>query len=265
MNGILKTIWDNKRAELQEAKAVLSEAALLQTIRESDLSPCRGFAASLRAKAAERRCSVIAEVKKASPSKGLIRPDFHPADIARSYQEGGAACLSVLTEKKFFLGSPEILREVRANSTLPVLRKDFILDPYQVAEARLWGADAVLLIADALSSAQMKELAASAADFGLDVLIESHSEKEIEKALEIPDVLIGINNRNLETFEVSLETTERLSKLIPEGRWVVTESGIHRREDVERMLSCGVKSFLVGEAFMRKENPGQALGELFHA
>ena len=203
--------------------------------------------------------------RKASPSKGLIRPDFRPAEIAASYAEGGAACLSVLTEEEFFLGGPEVLREARQTVTLPILRKDFVLDPYQVLEARAWGADAVLLIAAALSADQMRELAQTASEVGIDVLIESHSEPEIEQALQIPEAMIGINNRNLETFEVSLATTERLKQLIPDDRFAVSESGIHQRADVDRVLAAGVSAFLVGEAFMRKENPGEALKELFYA
>lgn len=265
MKGVLKTIWDNKKEELARAKKDLPEQELLARVQAAPARRGRSFAAALRDRAAQAGCSVIAEVKKASPSKGLIRPDFRPADIARSYEAGGAACVSVLTEQKYFLGSPEILREVRAACALPILRKDFMLDPYQVLEAKAWGADAVLLIAAALSAGQMKDMAAAAADLGIDVLVESHNETEIEKALELEGALIGINNRNLETFGEDLGTTERLIRLVPADRWVVTESGIRTREDVARMLACGAKSFLVGEAFMRKPNPGAALQEIFHA
>ena len=265
MQGILRTIWDHKRESVRRAKERLPEAALLAEVKPLLETPCRGFAEELRRTASERGAAVIAEVKKASPSKGLIRPDFRPAEIAASYAEGGAACLSVLTEEEFFLGGPEVLREARQTVTLPILRKDFVLDPYQVLEARAWGADAVLLIAAALSADQMRDLAQTASEVGIDVLIESHSEPEIEQALQIPEAMIGINNRNLETFEVSLATTERLKQLIPDDRFAVSESGIHQRADVDRVLAAGVSAFLVGEAFMRKENPGEALKELFYA
>ena len=257
MQGILRTIWDHKRESVRRAKERLPEASLLAEVKPLLGTPCRGFAEALRRTASERGAAVIAEVKKASPSKGLIRPDFRPAEIAASYAAGGAGCLSVLTEEEFFLGGPGV--------TLPILRKDFVLDPYQVLEARAWGADAVLLIAAALSADQMRELAQTASEVEIDVLIESHSEPEIEQALQIPGALIGINNRNLETFEVSLATTERLKRLIPDDRFAVSESGIHEKADVERVLAAGVSAFLVGEAFMRKENPGEALKELFYA
>lgn len=265
MQGILRTIWDHKRESVRRAKERLPEASLLAEVKPLLGTPCRGFAEALRRTASERGAAVIAEVKKASPSKGLIRPDFRPAEIAASYAAGGAACLSVLTEEEFFLGGPGVLREVRQTVTLPILRKDFVLDPYQVLEARAWGADAVLLIAAALSADQMRELAQTASEVEIDVLIESHSEPEIEQALQIPGALIGINNRNLETFEVSLATTERLKRLIPDDRFAVSESGIHEKADVERVLAAGVSAFLVGEAFMRKENPGEVLKELFYA
>ena len=258
MQGILRTIWDHKRESVRRAKERLPEASLLAEVKPLLGTPCRGFAEALRRTASERGAAVIAEVKKASPSKGLIRPDFRPAEIAASYAAGGAACLSVLTEEEFFLGGPGVLREVRQTVTLPILRKDFV-------EARAWGADAVLLIAAALSADQMRELAQTASEAGIDVLIESHSEPEIDQALQIPGALIGINNRNLETFEVSLATTERLKRLIPDDRFAVSESGIHEKADVERVLAAGVSAFLVGEAFMRKENPGEALKELFYA
>lgn len=265
MKGVLRAIWANKREELARARLEVSEQSLLTQIKAAPVRPRHAFADALRQKAVKSGCSVIAEVKKASPSKGLIRPDFRPSEIARSYEAGGAACLSVLTEEKYFLGSSAILCEVRAACALPILRKDFLLDSYQVLEAKAWGADAVLLIAAALSSSQLHEMAAAAAETGLDVLVESHNEEELGRALELEGVLVGINNRNLETFDVSLETTERLMAMIPAGRWAVTESGIRTREDVSRMLGCGVKSFLVGEAFMRRTDPGAELKELFHA
>lgn len=265
MKGVLKAIWDNKREVLARARLEVPEQSLLAQIKAAPTRPRHAFGDALRQKAAEAGRSVIAEVKKASPSKGLIRPDFRPSEIARSYEAGGAACLSVLTEERYFLGSSAILREVRAACALPILRKDFLLDPYQVLEAKAWGADAVLFIAAALSSGQLHEMAAAAAEAGLDVLVESHNEEELGRALELEGALVGINNRNLETFDVSLETTERLIAMIPAGRWAVTESGIRTCEDVRRMLGCGVKSFLVGEAFMRRTDPGAELKELFHA
>lgn len=265
MKGVLKAIWDNKKQELARAKLEVPEQSLMDQIKSAPVRSRHAFADALKQKAAEAGCSVIAEVKKASPSKGLIRADFRPGEIARSYEAGGAACLSVLTEEKYFLGAPEILREVRAACSLPILRKDFLLDPYQVLEAKAWGADAVLLIAAALSTDQLHEMAAAASEAGLDVLVESHNEEELGRALDLEGALVGINNRSLETFDVALETTERLKAMIPVGRWAVTESGIRTREDVDRMLRGGVKSFLVGEAFMRRIDPGACLKELFYA
>lgn len=265
MQGILKTIWKEKGIRLQQSKSAVSEAQLLQQIDELPARPRHVFSKALVEKASLCGCSVIAEIKKASPSKGLIRPMFNPKEIAESYEKNGAACLSVLTEEGYFLGSSEILKQVRASSSLPILRKDFLSDPYQILEARAWGADAVLLIAAALSSAQIREMAQAAEEQGLDVLVESHNEEELERALEIPRALIGINNRNLDTFEVSLETTARLRRLVPSERWLVSESGIHSRADVTMLRQIGVNSFLVGEAFMRKADPGAGLRELFYA
>ena len=265
MQGILKTIWKEKELRLKERKSAVPEAQLLRQIEELPARPRHVFSKALAEKASLSGCSVIAEIKKASPSKGLIRPKFNPQEIAKSYERNGAACLSVLTEEGYFLGSSEILMQVRACSSLPILRKDFLSDPYQILEARAWGADAVLLIAAALSSSQLGEMAQAAEEQGLDVLVESHDEEELERALEIPRALIGINNRNLDTFEVSLETTVRLKQLVPSDRWLVSESGIHDRADVSRLKQIGIRSFLVGEVCMRKADPGAGLRELFYA
>jgi len=211
------------------------------------------------------RAAVIAEIKKASPSKGVIRPDFAPAEIAAQYAAGGAACLSVLTDRDFFHGSESALQAARAACELPALRKDFTIDPYQVAEARAIGADAILLIVAALSDAQLRELSAAAAEYGLDVLVEVHDRAELERALELPTRLVGINNRNLRDFSTRLETTLELLDVVPADRVVVTESAIHTRDDVARMRAAGVSAFLIGEAFMRADDPGAALRQLFAA
>ena len=207
--------------------------------------------------------AVISEVKKASPSKGVIRPDFHPADIARSYESGGAACLSVLTDRDFFQGGDADLQHARAACALPVLRKDFTIDPYQVYEARALGADCILLIVAALSDGQLAELCGVAMEQGLDVLVEVHDIDELERAIQVPAPLLGINNRSLRSFEVSLDTTLALRNAVPRDRRLVTESGIHAAADVARMRAAGVEAFLVGEAFMREPDPGHALRSLF--
>jgi indole-3-glycerol phosphate synthase len=225
--------------------------------------PPRDFAGALRAKIAAGRAAVIAEVKRASPSKGLLRADFRPADIARSYERGGAACLSVLTDREYFQGAPEHLAEARAACALPVLRKDFVLEPYQVFEARAMGADCILLIAAALTGGAMRELEDAALGLGMAVLVEVHEAAELEAALALRTPLVGINNRNLRTFETRLETTLELGARVPEPRIVVAESGIATPEDVKRLWTQGVRAFLVGEAFMRAEDPGKALAELF--
>ncbi|MDP1740013.1 indole-3-glycerol phosphate synthase TrpC [Polaromonas sp.] len=223
----------------------------------------RDFAGALRAKLAAGKPAVIAEVKKASPSKGVLRPDFIPADIAQSYAEHGAACLSVLTDKDFFQGSVDYLKQARASCDLPVLRKDFIVDPYQVYESRVMGADCILLIAACLDDEQMQSLEALALSLDMAVLVEVHNRVELERALKLKTPLLGINNRNLQTFEVSLDTTLSLLQDVPADRLLVTESGITTPADVARLRGAGVNAFLVGEAFMRAEDPGVALAALF--
>ncbi len=223
----------------------------------------RDFVGALRAKIAAGQPAVIAEIKKASPSKGVIRADFIPADIAQSYAEFGAACLSVLTDQQFFQGCGDYLKQARASCQLPVLRKDFMVDAYQIYESRVLGADAVLLIAACLTDAQMKEFEQIARSLDMAVLVEVHDGDELKRALKLKTPLIGVNNRNLKTFEVSLDTTLTLMKDIPADRLLVCESGIHTRDDVLRMGAAGVNAFLVGEAFMRAEEPGEALEALF--
>jgi indole-3-glycerol phosphate synthase len=258
---ILQRILDRKREEVAERKASRPLAGLEQVI--AGQAGTRGFAQALQRRVARAEPAVIAEVKRASPSRGVIREDFHPAQIAGSYRDGGAACLSVLTDVDFFQGSDAFLKEAREACDLPVLRKDFTVDPYQVVEARAIGADAVLLIVAALSDEQMDELARTAREVGLDVLVEVHDRVELERALALPTPLIGINNRDLHTFETRLETTLELLPHIPRDRIVVTESGIHSRDDVARMRAHEVHAFLVGEAFMRAAEPGEKLRELF--
>jgi len=223
----------------------------------------RDFVGALRAKIAAGLPAVIAEVKKASPSKGVLRADFIPADIAQSYAEFGAACLSVLTDVQFFQGNVDYLKQARASCQLPVLRKDFMVDAYQIYESRAMGADAVLLIASGLSDAQMADFEAIAQSLDMAVLVEVHDQAELERALRLKTPLMGINNRNLKTFEVSLDTTLALRALVPTDRILVTESGIQTRDDVLRMGAAGVNAFLVGEAFMRAPEPGEALAALF--
>jgi indole-3-glycerol phosphate synthase len=258
---ILRKIIARKREEVATLKQRDSIGSLEQRI--AGQSPVRGFARALQERVAAAEPAVIAEVKKASPSKGVIRADFQPAQIAASYQSGGASCLSVLTDVDFFQGSDAYLQEARAACDLPVLRKDFTVDPYQVIEARAIGADAVLLIVAALEGDQMQELAHTAAELGLDVLVEVHDRAELERALELDTSLIGINNRDLHTFETRLETTLELLPYVPADHVVVTESGIHTAEDVALMRNHQVYSFLVGEAFMRAPEPGEKLREMF--
>ena len=258
---ILQRILDRKREEVAERSARLPLREL--EARIADAPPVRGFGAALEAAIAAGGAAVIAEVKKASPSRGVIRADFDPAAIARSYAAGGAACLSVLTDIDFFQGSPEYLQQARAACALPVIRKDFLVDPYQVVEARAMGADCILLIVASLEDAQMAELNAAAVELGMDVLVEVHDAPELERALALDTPLVGVNNRNLHDFSVSLDTTLELLPRIPADRLAVTESGILSRADVELMLDNGVYSFLVGEAFMRAEDPGTELKRLF--
>ncbi|QRY81105.1 indole-3-glycerol phosphate synthase TrpC [Pseudomonas sp. PDNC002] len=259
---VLQKILARKAEEVADRRTRVSIAELEQLARAADAP--RGFANALLERAKRREPAVIAEVKKASPSKGILRENFDPADIARSYEEGGAACLSVLTDIDFFLGSDAYLKEARAACKLPVIRKDFLIDPYQVVEARAIGADCILLIVSALDDVRMAELASVAKDVGLDVLVEVHDAVELERALKTLDTpLVGINNRNLHTFEVSLETTLDLLPEIPRERMVITESGILNRADVELMEVSDVFGFLVGEAFMRAEEPGTELKRLF--
>lgn len=261
VSTILRQILARKREEVAQRRASDSLGSLEQRI--AGQSAVRGFADALLRRETATEAAVIAEVKKASPSKGIIRADFQPAQIARSYQKGGAACLSVLTDIDFFQGADAYLQEARDACELPILRKDFTVDPYQVVEARAIGADAILLIAAALDDDQMHELAHTAEDVGLDVLVEVHDRAELERALELATPLIGINNRDLHTFDTRLETTLELLPYIPEDRMVVTESGIHTPEDVALMRNHQVYGFLVGEAFMRAPDPGEKLWEMF--
>ncbi len=258
---ILRRIIDRKWEEVAERRRRESLSQLESRISEQ--SAPRGFAESIVVRARKGAAAVIAEVKKASPSKGVIRADFEPAAIARSYQAGGAACLSVLTDIDFFQGSDVYLQAAREACALPVIRKDFTVDPYQVVEARAIGADAILLIAAALEQRQMEELSQTALESGLDVLVEVHDRAELERALELPTPLVGVNNRDLHTFETRLETTLDLLAHMPEDRVVVTESGIHTADDIALMRDRGVHAFLVGEAFMRAAEPGERLQELF--
>ena len=263
MNDILSRILDTKRTEVATARQMRSESEVLREAQSRQ--DIRGFARAIEDKIAQGKPAVIAEIKKASPSKGVIREDFRPADIAASYAGHGAACLSVLTDVQYFQGGYDHLRQARAACSLPVLRKDFLIDPYQVIHARALGADCVLLIAAALSLDQLRELEAVATDLGMDVLVEVHDREELDAALSLDTPLIGINNRDLRTFETRLETTLSMLKDVPAGKRVVTESGILRPEDVDRMRTHGVQAFLVGEAFMRAPDPGAALHELFFA
>ncbi|MEW6036759.1 MAG: indole-3-glycerol phosphate synthase TrpC [Pseudomonadota bacterium] len=258
---ILKKILARKAEEIAERAKALPLAEMRAKAERAD--PVRGFVRSLRARIESGQAGVIAEIKKASPSKGVIREDFQPAAIARSYAAGGAVCLSVLTDRDFFQGCEDHLRQARAACALPVLRKDFTVDPYQVYEARAIGADCILLIAAALEDARMRDLAQLAASLGMDALVEVHDRAELERSLPLELPLVGINNRNLRTFDVSLQTTLDLLPLIPPGRTVVTESGILAPPDVALMRQHGVHAFLVGEAFMRAREPGVELRRLF--
>lgn len=261
MSDILDRILARKAEEVAERRARTPLGELVA--RGTDLPPARGFAAALRSKLAAGRAGVVAEIKKASPSRGVIRSDFDPAAIARSYAAGGAACLSVLTDIDFFRGADEYLQQARTACALPVLRKDFTIDDYQIHEARALGADAVLLIVAALDDAQLLGLAETARSIGLDVLVEVHDAAELDRALAVPAPLLGINNRDLRTFAVSLETTLRLHRWVPADRITVAESGVTTAADVARLRGAGVHAFLVGEAFMRAADPGAELARLF--
>ncbi|OUL88143.1 indole-3-glycerol phosphate synthase [Burkholderia sp. YR290] len=260
MSDILDRIIDVKREEVRAAQ----QSAPLEELRlQASSRDLRDFVGAIRAKHEAGLAAVIAEVKKASPSKGVLRENFVPAEIARSYAKHGAACLSVLTDVQFFQGSAKYLEEARAACNLPVLRKDFIVDPYQILEARAMGADAILLIVAALELSQMQDLEAYAHSLGLAVLVEVHDKDELVDALTLKTPLMGVNNRNLRTFETSIDTTLGLLDMMPDDRIVVTESGIMSRGDVERMRAMDVNSFLVGEAFMRAEEPGAELARMF--
>ena len=261
MSNILDQIIAVKHQEV--AAAIRRKPLALMRADAESRVLTRDFVAAMRDKIASGQAAVIAEVKKASPSKGVLRADFIPADIAQSYAEHGAACLSVLTDQQFFQGSTDYLKQARASCGLPVLRKDFIVDAYQVYEARAMGADCILLIAACLDDAQMKSLEALAMSLDMAVLVEVHDRAELERALKLKTPLLGINNRNLKTFEVTLETTLDMLKHVPADRLLVTESGVSTAADVRRLRDAGVQAFLVGEAFMRADDPGLALAQLF--
>ncbi len=266
MSDILNKILAVKADEVAAAKKYQALTSLRREVEvDTDARlQLRDFEASLRGKIAAGKAGVIAEVKKASPSKGVLRENFQPADIARSYAQFGAACLSVLTDEHFFQGSPEYLKQARAACEIPVLRKDFIIDPYQIYQARSWGADCVLLIVSALDHGLMAELEACAHELGMGVLVEVHDADELDAALKLKTALLGINNRNLRTFETSLDTTINLLPRIPPEKMVITESGILAADDVKKMRDANVHAFLVGEAFMRAPDPGMELGRLFN-
>ena len=261
MADILTRILERKQVEVADRRVYRPLAEL--KARTTDLRPARGFASALRLRLARDEAAVIAEIKKASPSRGVIRPEFHPAEIAESYERGGAACLSVLTDVDFFQGADAYLQQARGACSLPALRKDFIVDAYQIHESRVLGADCVLLIVAALGADQLQEYAGVAMEIGLDVLVETHDDEEMARALRTSSPLIGVNNRNLRDFTVSLDATLALRERVDGGRILITESGIHTREDVARLRAGGVHAFLVGEAFMRAADPGAELQRLF--
>lgn len=266
MTDILEKILTVKQQEITAAQKLQDFASLRRDVESDHQSrqQIRSFEGSLRRHIDAGKAAVIAEIKKASPSKGLIRPDFHPAQFAATYAKHGASCLSVLTDEQFFQGSPDYLKAARAACELPVLRKDFIIDPYQIYQARSWGADAILLIVAALDPIKMKELEACAHELGLAVLVESHQESELEQALTLKTNLMGINNRNLRTFNTTLQTTLDLLPNIPASKIVITESAISTPDDVKTMRDHHVNAFLIGETFMRAEDPGQELARLFN-
>ncbi len=261
MSDILQTIVARKHQEVAQAHASVALQQLEQQVLEAP--PVRDFFQAIESRASQGRPAVIAEVKKASPSKGLLRDPFDPAAIAQSYEAGGAACLSVLTDRDFFLGSAEYLKQARAACSLPVLRKDFMIDAYQIWEARAMGADCILLIAACLSDEEMVSMEALAHELGLSVLVEVHDAVEMQRALKLRTPLVGVNNRNLRTFEVDIETSIHLKQFCDSGKVLVTESGIAHASDVRRLRGEGIHAFLIGEAFMRCADPGEALRELF--
>lgn len=258
---VLRKILARKEIEVLERKALKPYADLADEARNQPAT--RGFEAALTDKIVAGQPGIIAEIKKASPSKGIIRENFRPAEIAASYAAGGATCLSVLTDVDFFQGADAYLQEARRATTLPVIRKDFIVDPYQILESRVLGADCILLIVAALEPQQLQDLNAQAVELGLDVLVEVHNGQELQRALELPNRMIGINNRDLHSFDVSLQTTYDLLAYIPADRTVITESGIHSIADIKAMKAHNVHGYLVGESFMRAPDPGQKLSELF--
>ncbi|MCC6561520.1 MAG: indole-3-glycerol phosphate synthase TrpC [Xanthomonadales bacterium] len=261
MADILTRILERKQVEVADRRIYRPLAEI--RARAADLGPARGFASALRLRLARDEAAVIAEIKKASPSKGVIRPDFRPAEIAASYERGGASCLSVLTDIDFFQGADAYLQQARAACSLPALRKDFIVDAYQIHESRMLGADCVLLIVAALGADQLQDYAGVAMEIGLDVLVETHDDEEMTRALRTSSPLIGVNTRNLRDFTVSLDATLALRERVDGGRILITESGIHTREDVARLRAGRVHAFLVGEAFMRAAEPGAELQRLF--